>query len=407
MTADAPALAADSRMARVARVTLARVFPSESPAYVVLLATTLFLVGFGLVMVLSSSSVASHLNDDDFFSRFLGQGLYAVLGVPLMLVVSRFPAALLARLATPLLVGSAALQLLVVATPLGHGAFGNRNWLDLGPVTFQPSELIKISMILWLGSFLTRRRQHLTRWTRSLLPVLIVCGPAIGLVLAGGDLGTTMIMVGILLGVLFFAGTPLRHLAALALVAGAGAGMMAAVRPARVTRILAFLHPSTADFMSTGWQIQNGYFALASGGVLGVGLGNSQAKWTWLPAASTDFIFAVIGEELGLVGCVLVLALIVLLAVTMVRILRAAPDPFQRAVVAGVMIWIVGQAIVNIAVVLGLLPVLGVPLPLVSAGGTALISTLVGIGIVLSFARHQTIRPRAEAPDARRIPVPA
>jgi len=198
------------------------------------------------------------------------------------------------------------------------------------------------------------------------------------------------------IGALFFAGTPIRHLVVFAFVSAGVAVILTVTSESRLTRVLAFLHPHTADPMSDGYQIQQGMFALANGGIFGVGLGNSRSKWSWLPASSTDFIFAITGEELGLIGAVLVLGLFVLLAFAFCRIITASTTLFSRVVTGGVMVWILGQAIVNIAVVLGLLPTLGVPLPLISAGGTAMISTLAAIGVVLSFARSQGKPPVPE-----------
>jgi cell division protein FtsW len=160
----------------------------------------------------------------------------------------------------------------------------------------------------------------------------------------------------------------------------------------RQNRIGSYLEGCTSDATQSCWQTIHGWWALASGGIFGVGLGNSKAKWSWLPEADNDFIFAIIGEELGLIGAILVLVLFIVLAVSFVRIIRANSDPFARIATAAVMVWLVGQAFVNIAVVLGILPVLGVPLPLISAGGSALVTSLIGIGIVLSFARHAPVR---------------
>jgi len=196
-----------------------------------------------------------------------------------------------------------------------------------------------------------------------------------------------MIMASIMLGSLFFAGVPLRQLAATVVVAAVIAAVFVVTNHSRLERVTDFLHPHTSDPLSSGWQILQGNFALANGGIFGVGLGNSTAKWNWLPAADTDFIFAVIGEELGLIGAVVVLLLFLLLAIVFIRIMHASTDPFARVVTGAVMVWLIGQALVNIAVVLGVAPTLGVPLPLISAGGTALISSLFGIGVVLSFAR--------------------
>ncbi|WP_308468657.1 putative lipid II flippase FtsW [Rathayibacter soli] len=375
-----------------ARISLGRVFQAESANYFLLLGVTLFMVAFGLMMVLSSSAVVSHVDDNNFFARFLSQGVYAAIGVPLMLVVSRVPARFWQKWAWLGLGVACFLQALVVFTPLGVLINQNKNWLKIGPVVFQPSEAIKIALVLWLGMFLLKKRDKIGQWRHSVIPAALVSGVAIGLVMLGGDLGTTVIMAMMVVGALFFAGTPIRHLIMYVLVAGSAAVVIALSRPSRVDRILAFFQPHKADPTDSGYQIQQGMFALANGGIFGVGLGNSRSKWSWLPASSTDFIFAITGEELGLIGAILVLALFVLLAFSFCRIITAATDPFARVVTGTVLVWLLGQGLVNIAVVLGLLPVLGVPLPLISAGGTALISTLFAIGVVLSFARNQKVR---------------
>jgi cell division protein FtsW len=375
--------------ATAARISLGRVFQAESSNYFLLLGVTLFMVVFGLVMVLSSSAVDSHVDDGNFFTRFLSQGMYALIGVPLMLLLSRVPARFWQRIAWLGLSIACVLQLLVVATPLGVEINLNKNWLKLGPVMFQPSEAIKIALVLWLGMFLFKKRDKITQWRYSMFPAVLISLVAIGLVMLGGDLGTVVIMVMMVIGALFFAGSPVRHLVVFGLVAASVAVVLTVTSQSRLTRVLAFFQPHTTDSMGDGYQIQQGTFALANGGVFGVGLGNSRSKWSWLPASSTDFIFAITGEELGLIGAVLVLALFVMLAFAFCRIMTATPDLFARVVTGGVMVWILGQGLVNIAVVLGLLPVLGVPLPLISAGGTALISTLAAIGVVLSFARTQ------------------
>jgi cell division protein FtsW len=379
-----------------ARISLGRVFQAESSNYFLLLGITLFMVVFGLVMVLSSSAVDSHVDDGNFFTRFLSQGMYALIGVPVMLILSRVPAQFWQRIAWVGLSVACVLQLLVVATGLGVEINQNKNWLKVGPVMFQPSEAIKIALVLWLGMFLFKKRDKITKWRYSMFPAVLISLVAIGLVMLGGDLGTVVIMVMMVIGALFFAGTPIRHLVVFAFVSAGIAIILTVTSESRLTRVLAFLHPHTADPMSDGYQIQQGMFALANGGIFGVGLGNSRSKWSWLPASSTDFIFAITGEELGLIGAVLVLGLFVLLAFAFCRIITASTTLFSRVVTGGVMVWILGQAIVNIAVVLGLLPTLGVPLPLISAGGTAMISTLAAIGVVLSFARSQGKPPVPE-----------
>ncbi|MCP2371706.1 cell division protein FtsW [Agromyces terreus] len=379
-------------------------FRVESKDYVLLLSTTVFLVLFGLVMVLSSSTVESRIEDGDFFFQAARQGMFAVIGLPLMLIASRMPERFWMRVAWPLLIASCGLQILVVATPLGIEVGGNTNWLALGPVQFQPSELIKVALVLWLGFIVTKKQAYLGDFRHGILPILLVGGGAIGLVLLGGDLGTVMIMGAMLLGALFLIGVRFRLLLPPVLASAAIFVVVAVSSDNRMRRISAFLQENCADGSSDDcWQIQHGRFALAGGGIFGVGLGNSTAKWSWLPAADNDFIFAIIGEELGLIGAIVVIALFVLLAVAFARVLRSAQTLFAKTVTASVMVWVIGQACVNIGVVLGVFPVLGVPLPLVSAGGTALVTTLFAIGVVLSVARDPEAGARAAARAAARL----
>ncbi|RNE59446.1 putative lipid II flippase FtsW [Cryobacterium tepidiphilum] len=385
-----------------ARINLGKVFTSESANFFLLLGTTLFLVVFGLVMVLSSSSVDSYLEDAGFFGGLLKQGFFAILGVPLMLVISRMPLTFWQRIAWPALLAADFLQCLVVFTPLGIEVAGNTNWLSIAGFQFQPSEMIKMALVIWLGMILALKQNKLEDWRHVFIPVFGVGGGSVMLVMIGGDLGTVMIMAGILFGALFFAGVRLRLLAAPLAIGVIGAGLMALSSSNRMTRILSFLGTGCDEIDGTisaaCWQPLHGTWALANGGIFGVGLGNSKAKWSWLPAADNDYIFAIIGEELGLIGCIVVLLLFVILAIAFIRVLRSSASVQVQVTTASVMVWIIGQALVNIAVVLGVFPVLGVPLPLISAGGTALLTTLVAIGIVLSFAREP--RRAADTPRA-------
>jgi len=379
----------------IAVVPVRRLFAAEGGNYFLLLGVTLFMVVFGLVMVLSSSTIESYSDDGDFFSRFLRQGLFAVLGIPLMLVASRMPPRFWKRWAWPALLVGGALQLLVF-TPLGFESGGNRNWLNIGGNLMQPSEFVKIALIVWVAWVFSTKQDLLDDWRHVLLPVAPVALAAIGFVLVGSDLGTAFVMIMIVFGTAFFAGVRLKYLAvALAVIAAFGF-LMSKASPSRTNRIEVWLNGCTAnDYSGYCWQPEHANWALAAGGLFGKGLGNSVAKWNWLPAASSDYIFAIIGEELGLIGAVVVLVLFVVLAIAFVRVIRSTRDTFARITTSGVMVWVIGQAFVNIAVVLGVLPVLGVPLPLISAGGSALISTLLGIGIVLSFARGRTGPPDA------------
>ena len=389
---------------RAAVVAVRRLFAAETPEYFLLLGTTLFLVVFGLVMVLSSSSIESYVSNKDFFATATRQGLYALIGVPVMLIAARAPIAFWKRWARISVFVAIGLQLLVF-TPLGFAYGGNRNWIHLGSFNAQPSELVKLAFVVWLAWIVTTRRDLLDDWKRLALTIGPVVVVATGLVLAGSDLGTSVILLGIVLGALFYAGVRLRVMVSLVFLVSLVGLLAAVLRPSRQSRIASWLSGCTnpSDYLNSCFQTVNGWQSLARGGVFGAGLGNSTGKWSWVPEADNDFIFAIIGEELGLVGAVLVLVLFVVLAICLVRIIRMSRDPFAKIATSAAMVWIVGQAFVNIAVVLGLLPGLGVPLPLVSAGGSALITTLAAIGVVLSFARTRPAESDGDfSPSLRR-----
>lgn len=403
-SAQDPSLRAASARISSSRISLGRVFRAEGTNFYLLLGTTVFLVGFGLVMVLSSSSVESYLENEGFFGSFLRQGAFALIGVPLMLLVSRLPISFWKWLAPFAMIGSSFLQALVVFTPLGVEVGGNKNWINLGPIQFQPSELIKLSLVIWVGLIVSRKEEQLNDWKQGLTPILLTSGAAIGLVFLGDDLGTVFVLAAMLFGGLFFAGVRLRMLGALVLAGTVVIGIAALTSQNRLTRIMTFADgcEDVAKQINECWQSTHGDFALANGGVLGAGLGNSKAKWSWLPAAHNDYIFAIIGEELGLLGAIVVLLLFIVLAISFVRIMNASNDTFVRVATATAMSWMIGQAFMNIGVVLGVFPTFGVPLPLISAGGTALLTTLIGIGIVLSFARHTPEEREALGIPARR-----
>jgi cell division protein FtsW len=373
-------------------VSVKRLFSAETPAYVVMVATVLFLVIFGLVMVLSSSFVGSALgNDGNFFATFMRQVMWALIGLPLMLILSRQPPMFFRRLAPMIFLGALVLQALVF-TSLGVSAGGNTNWLAVAGLTGQPSEILKVALIIWMAAILSHRIDYIHDYRVLLSPLGVGVGIALVLVVMGQDLGTMGVMVIIAVGVVFLAGARLSHLGVVLGVLGAVLGAFAVVSPSRVRRIMTWFSGCTEDdYHGTCWQVVHSTFALGSGGVLGVGLGNSRAKWSWLPEAETDFIFAIVGEELGLVGTSLVLLSFVILAVVMAKLVRTQPDPFARLVTGGVMVWLISQALVNIAVVLEVLPVLGVPLPFMSVGGSALVASLMAVGVVMALNRRGVV----------------
>lgn len=368
-----------------ARVSLGRRFVPVSSEFLMIASTALLLTLFGLVMVLSATSATAIGNGDSPWSAALRQGIFAVLGVPLMFLVSRFPITFLKRMAWPALFGAVALQLLVF-TPLGIADGGNRNWIQIAGFQLQPSEFLKLALALWIGYVLLRKQAMLGTWHHVFIPVVPVGALAIGTVLGGKDLGTAMVLVLILLGCLFFSGVKLR-LFIIPVILGIGAVLAYALSSGdRMRRITASC--DNLDLYYTDcYQSIHGVWGMASGGIFGLGLGNSQEKYGWLPAAGNDFIFAIVGEELGLIGCIIVLALFTFFTIGAFHIIRKTDDPFIRVAAGGITVWIVGQAVLNIGVVIGIFPVMGVPLPFMSQGGTALLAVLLACGVLLAFAR--------------------
>jgi len=354
--------------------------------YVVAGATTL-LVALGLVMVLSSSAIDSLAESGNPYVVFVRQAQFALLGIVAMFVTSRLSVGMLKRFAWPALVVAVCLQMLVF-TPLGRAEGGNRNWVYVAGTAFQPSEVVKLGLALWLGAVLARKQPLLQEWRHAVIPALPVAGIAVGVVLLGHDLGTAMIMILLVAGAMFVAGVPMRIFGVAGLLAAGGVAMLVLLGNNRVGRIMSWVS-ADCDLSDACYQPLHGMWALGSGGIFGMGLGASREKWNYLPAAHNDFIFAIIGEELGLVGTMLVLVLFGLLAAAFLRLVSRHPDPFVKITAAAIGSWVIGQALINIAVVIGLAPVVGIPLPLVSAGGSALIVTMAAMGVIIAFARTE------------------
>lgn len=370
-----------------ARVSLGRLLTPPSTEFVLIASAALLLTVFGLVMVVSATAAV----ESGTMSTAIKQGLFAIVGIPLMFVVSRMPIDWLKKLAWPALILATLMQLLVF-TPLGVGSGGNRNWIDIAGFTLQPSEFLKLALALWIAYVLLRKRTRLAVWHHVFIPVVPVSVLVIGSVMAGEDLGTAMVLVLVLLACLFFSGVKLR-LFILPLLGGAGAVLFYALssdnRMRRITALCANVDPAVDRQTYDGicYQAIHGFWGMATGGIFGLGLGNSQEKYGWLPAAANDYIFAVVGEELGLIGCLVVMALFTVFAIGAFHIIRKTDDPFIRVAAGGITVWIIGQALINIGVVIGVFPVMGVPLPFMSQGGTALLSVLLACGVLLAFAR--------------------
>jgi cell division protein FtsW len=366
-------------------------FRAESIYFYRLAGLTGFLVVFGLVMVLSSSSIDSLVANRDAYYIFSRQFLYALIGLALMLVIASLPVSFIRnRVGLVLMIGFA----LQLAVPfIGISVNGNTNWLSIAGFSLQPSEFLKLALIMYMGWFISNREFEMDNPQRVLYPLLAVGGGAVLLVMFGRDLGTAVIFSFIIFGTLLMAGAPGKILGRVALLAIALAAAATATSASRMARITAWLNPGSASSDAFNWQFEHGTWALASGGIFGVGLGNSKMKWSWIPEVENDFIFAVIGEELGLIGAMVVIGMFALLIASLIRVMLRAQTTFARVTTLGVVIWILSQSAVNIAVVLGVLPVLGVPLPLISAGGSSLIATLAGIGLVLAFEKDNHRQP--------------
>ena len=368
-------------------------------SYYLLLGASALLLTIGLIMVFSASSVYAFQNyGGDSYAVVVKQLTWVAIGLPCAWVASRLPQRWVRRLAWPGYFVS--LGLLLLTAFFGVSRNGNTNWLALGPIQIQPSEIAKLALVLWAAHVYANKDRRLGNLHQIMMPVVPGLLVATGLVVFGHDLGTALVLFAILLGMLWVVGAPFRVFALSFLVVSVFAGALAAADPERLTRITTFTDPMR-DYNSAGWQPAHGLFALSSGGLFGQGIGASQQKWGNLPAAHTDFIFAVLGEELGLVGTLLVIGLFLTIAYAAIRVARRTKDPFVRYMTFGIVVWIIGQMMINVGMVLALLPVIGIPMPLVSYGGSALVPSLVALGMLVGFARREPEAARALAQRRR------
>ncbi|MFF1547355.1 putative lipid II flippase FtsW [Streptomyces sp. NPDC058291] len=372
-------------------------------AYYLIFGGSLLITVLGLVMVYSASQITAlqmSLPGSFFFRK---QFLAASIGAVLLLVASRMPVKLHRGLAYPILAGAVFLMALVQVPGIGMSVNGNQNWISLGgSFQIQPSEFGKLALVLWSADLLARKQEKnlLAQWKHMLVPLVPVAFMLLGLIMLGGDMGTAIILTAILFGLLWLAGAPTRLFVGVLSVAATLGVILIKTSPNRMARLqcIGATDPGPGDAC---WQAVHGIYALASGGIFGSGLGASVEKWGQLPEAHTDFIFAVTGEELGLAGTLSVLALFAALGYAGIRVAGRTEDPFVRYAAGGVTTWITAQAVINIGAVLGLLPIAGVPLPLFSYGGSALLPTMFAIGLLIAFARDE---PAARAALAMRQP---
>ena len=356
--------------------------------YQILLGATGFLLALGIVMVASASSVFSYQqNNGNSWALATRQLIFAAIGVFLMMAVSKMHVDSIRRWA-PLFMAVVGV-LLVAVLVIGTAVHGQKNWIDFGgPFRIQPSEFAKLAIIMWGADILDRKYHLLEQRNHLLIPVLPVCVTVLLLVVLQGDLGTAMVMMPITASLLYFVGAPRKWFLMMGAAGLAAIAALSIAAPYRMARFTSWLDPY-ADAQGTGFQVIHGQQALGSGGWWGVGLGGSREKWGTLPEAHTDFIYAVLGEELGIIGTIMVLVIFTAIAIVGLRIARGTNEAFIQIASLGIVAWIVTQALVNIGAVLGILPITGVPLPLVSYGGSSLIPTLLAMGILMAFAKHE------------------
>ncbi|MDQ0286972.1 cell division protein FtsW [Desulfofundulus luciae] len=359
------------------------------PPDFILFLTVLMLLSVGIVMVFSSSCYYAMFPPfNNPFHFLIRQSIWAIIGLTAMFLMMNYDYWHFKRWAGALLILAFALLIAVLIPGIGVSKLGAQRWLNLGPLSFQPSEFAKLCLVVFTAYGLSRRPERITNFRQGMLPYLVIMGLAAGLILMQPDLGTAVTLAGTIVLMLFAAGASLVHLGALG-VLGAGALALAIwMEPYRMRRFLAFLDPEK-DPSGSGWHILNSLMSLGSGGLLGTGLGQGRhSKFLYLPERQTDFIFAVIGEELGFIGACLVILLFIMFIWRGLKVAITSPDPFGSLLAAGIVSGVGIQAIINIGVVTSSLPVTGITLPFVSFGGTSLVFTLLGVGILLNISRY-------------------
>jgi len=350
-----------------------------------LLVPVALLVVVGLGAILSASSVVGLREAGDGLFYFKRQIAWLVFGVVGMVVAAFIPLRWWKRLALPVFVST--LVLLVAVLLVGTRVNGAIRWLIVGPMSIQPSEIAKLATVLMLATVVSRRESSMVRYRDFFGPVAMTIGLVAGLVMLQPDLGTALLVTSGAFAVLAASAVPMRHVLGTGIAATGGALALAVSSPYRWARVTAFLDLQS-DPLGSSYQAVQGLVALGTGGLWGVGLGASRARWSFLPNAHTDFVFAILGEETGLIGSLAVVGLFAAFSVAGTMIALRCADRFGRLLAVGVTTWLSTQALVNIGGVVGILPITGVPLPFVSAGGSALVAALVGVGVLVSVARH-------------------
>ena len=352
------------------------------------IAVVALLTSLGLIMVLSASGVRSYDDDGSPWIIFGRQVLWTAVGLIAFYIALRVPVRVMRNTAAFSFALTIVMLVLVLVPGIGKEANGSRGWFVIAGLSMQPSELAKIAFAIWGAHLLAARRMEQASLREMLIPLVPAAVVALGLIVAQPDLGQTVSLAIILLGLLWYGGLPLRVFMSSLFAAVSAAAILAVSEGYRSDRVRSWLNPG-ADPQDSGYQARQAKFALANGGIFGDGLGQGTAKWNYLPNAHNDFIFAIIGEELGFIGAFALLCLFALFAYTGMRVARRSSDPFLRLLTATATMWIIGQAFINVGYVIGLLPITGLQLPLISAGGTSTATTLFIMGMIANAARHE------------------
>jgi cell division protein FtsW len=353
----------------------------------IVLVVALALVGIGIVMVYSTSAIIAGDRFGDPYHFLKRQALYAGVGFLLMIIMMFFPYETLRRFAYPIFILSVLLLLAVLIPGIGHRAGGSMRWLKIGGFTFQPSEFAKLGLIIFLAYFLTKKEEKIRSFSFGFLPTMLLSGLVIGLVLKEPDFGAALFLTVMVFLLLFISGARVIYIASAFVLAAPVAAYFLMSAEYRYKRLMGFIRP-WEDPTGTSFQIIQSFLSFGSGGLFGLGLGEGRQKLFFLPAPHTDFIFSIIGEELGLVGAMIVVLLFFILAFRGIQIGISIPDRFGSYLALGITLMISLQAVINMGVVLGLLPTKGLTLPFVSYGGTSLIANFIGLGILLHLSTH-------------------
>lgn len=359
--------------------------PPTRTFYVIMIVISVF-VSIGLVMVLSASSITSINRGGSAWTMFFRQLMWAMVGTAAAIATYRMPYPIWRRITLPTLIAAFGLNLLPF-TPLGVTINGANAWVSMGPVSFQPSEFMKFALVVYSTNLLGRRQREITNARRTFLPVAAVWGASAALCMAQQDLGGAIVMSAIAVTVLFMAGAPLRWISLASLTTLVGGITLIFMSASRRNRWLAFFNLE-ANKEHTGYQVYQSLLSIANGGIAGVGPGEGTSKWGYVPLAHSDFIFTVIAEEFGLLGSSIIILGFLVLALCGFQVALRARDRFGALLAAGITSWFVLQACINIGGVVGVMPVTGLTLPLISYGGSSLLITLAAAGLLLNVARN-------------------